>query len=213
MDDVAAVSTTAPAAAAESNILPPSTTPTSSGKKRKRSEASVARDKLVGSKKYQTYKLYELLQRCGILDDPSELDRLKNYIHSMLVLREQGWEQYAEDLLKTLKEAKRSYEEATRSKKEAEERYKRLMEWEEKQNSGRFTQFLKWKAAFKDAQCELLEEKMGLMEDRDELQKEIAVQRQWEKKYEKVYAEVKELRKLKYAQTRKEKGPVGVVRQ
>ena len=57
-----------------------------------------------------------------------------------------------------------------------------------------------------------MEQKMGLMEDRQETQE----QSQWKEKHEKVYAEVKELRKLKYAADRKAKakakGPVGVAR-
>ena len=48
-----------------------------------------------------------------------------------------------------------------------------------------------------------MEQKMGLMTDREELQKKIEEQQQLQQKYEKVYAEVKELRKLKYAADRK----------
>ena len=50
------------------------------------------------------------------------------------------------------------------------------------------------------------------MDERQELQKKIQEQSQWKGKYDKVYAEVKELRKLKYAADRKAKGPVGVAR-
>ena len=57
-----------------------------------------------------------------------------------------------------------------------------------------------------------MEEKVQLMEDREELEEKIQEQSQWKEKYEKVYAEVKELRKLKYAADRKAKGPVGVAR-
>ena len=57
-----------------------------------------------------------------------------------------------------------------------------------------------------------MEEKMKLMVEREELQKTIKEQSQWKQKYEEVYAEVKELRKLKYAADRKAKGPVGVAR-
>ena len=46
----------------------------------------------------------------------------------------------------------------------------------------------------------------------EELQKKIEEQKQLQQKYEKVYEEVKELRKLKYAADRKAKGPVGVAR-
>ena len=60
--------------------------------------------------------------------------------------------------------------------------------------------------------CELMEQKMGLMTDRGELQKKTQEQKQLQQKYEKVYVEVKELRKLKYAADRKSKGPVGVAR-
>ena len=57
-----------------------------------------------------------------------------------------------------------------------------------------------------------MEEKVQLMEDREELEGKIQEQSKWKEKYEKVYAEVKELRKLKYAADRKAKGPVGVAR-
>ena len=63
-----------------------------------------------------------------------------------------------------------------------------------------------------DAKNWYMEEKVQLMEDREELEGKIQEQSQWKEKYEKVYAEVKELRKLKYAADRKAKGPVGVAR-
>ena len=60
--------------------------------------------------------------------------------------------------------------------------------------------------------CELMEQKMGLMTDREELQKKIEEQKQLQRKFDELKAEVKELRKLKYAADRKAKGPVGVAR-
>ena len=57
-----------------------------------------------------------------------------------------------------------------------------------------------------------MREKVQLMDERQELEEKIQEQSQWKEKYEKVQAEVKELRKLKYAADRKAKGPVGVVR-
>ena len=60
--------------------------------------------------------------------------------------------------------------------------------------------------------CELMEQKMGLMTDREELQKKIEEQKQLQQKFDELKAEVKELRKLKYAADRKAKGPVGVAR-
>ena len=74
---LADVANTKAAAAAQSPMPPPPATPGTSGKKRKRSAASLSRDRLVSSKKYQTYKLYEELQASEILNDPSELDKLK----------------------------------------------------------------------------------------------------------------------------------------
>ena len=76
MNALADVANTKAAAAAGSPMPPPAATPGTSGKKRKRSAASVARDKLVSSKKYQTYELYEALQSSGIINDPSELGKL-----------------------------------------------------------------------------------------------------------------------------------------
>ena len=68
------------------------------------------------------------------------------------------------------------------------------------------------KRATADENVWYMEEKVQLMEDREELEGKIQEQSQWKEKYEKVYAEVKELRKLKYAADRKAKGPVGVAR-
>ena len=68
------------------------------------------------------------------------------------------------------------------------------------------------KSAQEEAKSWYMEEKVELMEDREELEGKIQEQSQWKEKYEKVYAEVKELRKLKYAADRKAKGPVGVAR-
>ena len=53
---------------------------------------------------------------------------------------------------------------------------------------------------------------MGLMEEREEVREEKKEQGQLQQKYDKLYAEVKELRKLKYAATAKAEGPVGVAR-
>ena len=53
---------------------------------------------------------------------------------------------------------------------------------------------------------------MKLMVEREELQKTIKEQEQLQGKYDNLHAEVKELRKLKYAADRKAKGPVGVAR-
>ena len=68
------------------------------------------------------------------------------------------------------------------------------------------------KSAQEEAKSWYMEEKVELMEDREELEGKIQEQSQWKEKHEKVYAEVKELRKLKYAADRKAKGPVGVAR-
>ena len=48
-----------------------------------------------------------------------------------------------------------------------------------------------------------MEEKMGLMEDRQELQKKIEEQEQLQQKFDELKAEVKELRKLKYVRSGK----------
>ena len=76
----------------------------------------------------------------------------------------------------------------------------------------RFVEFLKWQGEFKSIKSDLLEEKLGLMEDREELRKKKEEQEKLQQKYDRVYAEVKELRKLKYAAKAKAKGPVGVAR-
>ena len=85
MNALADVANTKAAAAAGSPMPPPPPTPGTSGKKRKRSAAAAARDKLVTGKKYQTYKLYEKLQSSKILDDPSELGKLKKYLLDMAI--------------------------------------------------------------------------------------------------------------------------------
>ena len=96
MNALADVANTKAAAAAGSPMPPPPPTPGSSGKKRKRSAASLSRDKLVSSKKYQTYKLYEELQSSEIVDDPSELDKLKKYISGCNKLEIEGYSKFKE---------------------------------------------------------------------------------------------------------------------
>ena len=91
---LADVANTKAAAVAHSPMPPPPATPGTSGKKRKRSAATLARDKLVSSKKYQTYKLYEELQASEILNDPSELDKLKEYIQKNNILVISGYNKF-----------------------------------------------------------------------------------------------------------------------
>ena len=92
------IANTKAADAAKSPMPPPPATPASSGKKRKRSEAAKARDKLVTSKKCQTYKLYEELYLRDILKDPSELDKLKKYLSDMAILEIGGYREYKKDI-------------------------------------------------------------------------------------------------------------------
>ena len=94
---LADVANTKAAAAAQSPMPPPPATPGTSGKKRKRSEASLARDKLVSSKKYQTYKLWEVLQRTRIIKDPKDADGLEKYISDMVILERDGWREYRKE--------------------------------------------------------------------------------------------------------------------
>ena len=54
--------------------------------------------------------------------------------------------------------------------------------------------------------CELMEQKMGLMTDREELQKKTQEQKQLQQKFDELHAEVKELRKL---QVEVRSGPKG----
>ena len=77
LNALADIANTKAADAAKSPMPPPPATPASSGKKRKRSAAAAARDKLVTSKRCQTFKLYEALQFKGIINDPSELSKLQ----------------------------------------------------------------------------------------------------------------------------------------
>ena len=95
-------------------------------------------------------------------------------------------------MLASCERQRKNYEDATESYKELREK--------------------QWKSEYNTLRCETMEEKMKLMEDREELQEKIQEQSQWKEKHDKLYAEVKELRKLKYAADRKAKGPVGVAR-
>ena len=212
LNALADIANTKAADAAKSPMPPPPATPASSGKKRKRSEAAKARDKLVTSKKCQTYKLYEELYLRDILKDPSELDKLKKYLSDMAILEIGGYREYKKDMVATQAKLKEKQQElqavCERQRKNYEDATKSYKELREKQ----FIEFLKWKSEYNTLRCETMEEKMKLMVEREELQKTIKEQSQWKEKYEKVYEEVKELRKLKYAADRKEKGPVGVVR-
>ena len=212
LNALADIANTKAADAAKSPMPPPPATPASSGKKRKRSEAAKARDKLVTSKKCQTYKLYEELYLKDILKDPSELEKLKKYLSDMAILEIDGYQEYKKDMVATRAKFEEKQQElqavCERQIKNYEDATKSYKELREKQ----FIEFLKWKSEYNTLRCETMQEKMGLMEDREELQKQIQEQSQWKQKYEQVYAEVKELRKLKYAADRKAKGPVGVAR-
>ena len=95
---MADVANTKTAAAAQSPMPPPSATPGTSGKKRKRSAASLARDKLVSSKKYQTYELYEALQSSGIINDPSELGKLQEHLTKMVRQEAERREEFEKEL-------------------------------------------------------------------------------------------------------------------
>ena len=209
---LADVANTKAAAAAQSPMPPPPPTPGTSGKKRKRSEASLARDKLVSSKKYQTYKLYEVLQHHRIIKDPKDADDLDKYLCEMAILERDGYREYKKDMVEAsakvnaklqeltagCERQRQNYEDAAKSYKEQEQRY--------------FLDFLKFKSEYNTLRCETMEQKLGLMEDRAELRKKIEEQKQLQQKFDELKAEVKELRKLKYAADRKAKGPVGVAR-
>ena len=69
LNALADIANTKAADAAKSPMPPPPATPGTSGKKRKRSAAAISRDKLVTSKKCQTYKLWEVLQRTRVIKD------------------------------------------------------------------------------------------------------------------------------------------------
>ena len=90
---LADIANTKAADAAKSPMPPPPATPASSGKKRKRSEAAIARDKLVTSKRCQTFKLWEALEADSIIDDPKDVEKLKKWIKKMKTLEAQGWEE------------------------------------------------------------------------------------------------------------------------
>ena len=99
LNALADIANTKAADAAKSPMPPPPATPASSGKKRKRSEAAKARDKLVTSKKCQTYKLYEELYLRYILKDPSELDKLKKYLSGMAILEIDGYQSVSQSCI------------------------------------------------------------------------------------------------------------------
>ena len=209
---MADIANTKAADAAKSPMPPPPATPASSGKKRKRSEAAKVRDKLVTSKRCQTYKLFEALQQCRVIDDPSELEKLKKFLRESAVLALEEYEEIRKEWKgqyeKKVAQAIEAYEMTQRHKKEFEEATERA----EKKSQQQFIEFLKWQGEYKSIKCDVMQQKLGLMEDREELQKKIQEQKQLQQKFDELHAEVKELRKLKYAADRKAKGPVGVVR-
>ena len=209
---LADIANTKAADAVNSPMPPPPATPGTSGKKRKRSEAAKARDKLVTSKKCQTYKLYEALQQCRVIDDPSELEKLKKFLRESAVLALEDYEEIRKEWKgqyeKKRDQAIEAYEMTQRHKKNYEDATKSYKELEQRQ----FVEFLKWQGEYNLIKSDVLEQKLGLMEDRAELRKKIEEQKQLQQKFDELKAEVKELRKLKYAADRKAKGPVGVAR-
>ena len=162
--------------------------------------------------KYQTYKLYEALQHSGIINDPSELGKLQEHLAKMVRPEAERRSDYEKELRDELgekrREAKEQWEVAERHRKwyfdkEAERRLERAQ----------LRSILETTVSAQvEAKNSYLEKKMQLMEDREELRKKIQEQEQLQGKYDNLHAEVKELRKLKYAADRKAKGPVGVAR-
>ena len=148
MNALADVANTKAAAAAGSPMPPPPPTPGTSGKKRKRSAASVARDKLVTGKKYQTYKLYEALQSSGIINDPSELGKLQDHLTKMALpeaqRREEERQVMEDELWKKRDEAKEQWEVAERHRTYYEEATKRAKAGDHQ----RFIEFLKWQGEY-----------------------------------------------------------------
>ena len=90
LNALADIANTKAADAAKSPMPPPPATPGTSGKKRKRSAAAIARDKLVTSKKCQTYKLYEVLQHHRVIKDPKDAGDLEKYCMEMAILARDG---------------------------------------------------------------------------------------------------------------------------
>ena len=215
LNALADIANTKAAPAAKTPMPPPPTTTGTSGKKRKRSEAAIARDKLVTSKRCQTFKLWEALEEESVIDDPKDVAKLKKWIKKMKTLEAQGWEEINKGPVAEVDGMHANYRDMIAQVQKLKEHYEK-----EKQ---RYTigvqEGLMASSSWRELKCflmqqkmELAEQKMGLMQDREEWQKAIREEREWKEKYEKVYEEVKELRKLKYAADRKAKGPVGVAR-
>ena len=72
-----------------------------------------------------------------------------------------------------------AYEITQRHKKEFEEATERA----EKKSQQQFIEFLKWQGEYKSIKSEVLEQKLGVMEEREELRKQIKEQSQWKEKY------------------------------
>ena len=114
------------------------------------------------------------------------------------VAKQAKFEEKQQELQAVCERQIKNYEDATKSYKELREK--------------QFVEFLKWQGEYNLIKSDVLEQKLGLMEDRAELRKKIEEQKQLQQKLDELKAEVKELRKLKYAADRKAKGPVGVAR-
>ena len=69
LNALADIANTKAAPAAKTPMPPPPTTTGTSGKKRRRSEAAISRDKLVTSKRCQTFKLWEALEEDSVIDE------------------------------------------------------------------------------------------------------------------------------------------------
>ena len=125
---LAGIANTKAADAAKSPMPPPPATPASSGKKRKRSEAAIARDKLVTSKRCQTFKLWEVLQRTRIIKDPKDADGLEKYISDMAILERDGYREYKKDMVEEDRERNAKLDEAGRKMDLQYDLYKEKME-------------------------------------------------------------------------------------
>ena len=195
--------------------LPPKTPGTSTCKKRKRSAASVAHDKDVNSKKCKTYKMYQLLLDCNWIKNVDDLDglckaideaadhkgRFDQTVDAKVQALTGPWIQQAkEERAKTLQ----LQADCKINQAQHYVNYIRVLEDNAKLRTAC--------AVAQQVRAEAAEAKLAAVEERDRWRDRIRELSKVQEERDTYYAEVLELRKLKYAADRKAKGQVGVAR-
>jgi hypothetical protein len=203
----------------EAVLLSPKASPNSTlggttKKKRIRSEESKARESDVSSKKNKTYKLYQILLKGNWIkhaDDAQGLEGTMSRLKSLddnFDVRVAAEDEKRRQLWAT-EAAEREVLLVARERKIHDSNLKDIERSRASKDS--FVDYASLKIDAETMRANALQVKVEALKAKEMWSNLIAEQRGLNAKHDDLKCEVKELRKLKYAQTRKSKGQVGCV--